>query len=191
MLFDFQKFIEELRNNPEKKEVIEKYEKAFWPIEGGLTDQHWFTDYIDKFTPVEYKTPVELVDDFDWKLLMQLVAGSFSSDGKFATKDEDGNELETPDFVISVSSWDQVVVKKVSELRWFQVLRLYEIYAEEQMNLEILIKEDEKEKEAIDAQRDARLKKRQLILDNFQSEQAKLEEAKEKEGKIDDLMGKL
>jgi len=29
MLFDFQSYIEELRENPEKKEIIEKYEKFF------------------------------------------------------------------------------------------------------------------------------------------------------------------
>jgi hypothetical protein len=29
MLFDFQKFVNDLRDNPEKKEVVEKYEKAF------------------------------------------------------------------------------------------------------------------------------------------------------------------
>jgi hypothetical protein len=27
MIFDFQKFIQDLRDNPEKKEVVEKYEK--------------------------------------------------------------------------------------------------------------------------------------------------------------------
>jgi hypothetical protein len=29
MLFDFNAFIQELRENTEKKEIIEKYEKAF------------------------------------------------------------------------------------------------------------------------------------------------------------------
>jgi hypothetical protein len=29
MLFDFNAFIQELRDNTEKKEIIEKYEKAF------------------------------------------------------------------------------------------------------------------------------------------------------------------
>jgi len=27
MLFDFKRFLDELRDNPEKKEIIEKYEK--------------------------------------------------------------------------------------------------------------------------------------------------------------------
>jgi hypothetical protein len=29
MLFDFASFIQELRENPEKKEIVEKYEKNF------------------------------------------------------------------------------------------------------------------------------------------------------------------
>jgi hypothetical protein len=29
MLFDFQAFIEELREKPEKKQIVEKYEKLF------------------------------------------------------------------------------------------------------------------------------------------------------------------
>jgi hypothetical protein len=33
MLFDLQKFIQELRENEEKKEMLEKYEKLFGTIE--------------------------------------------------------------------------------------------------------------------------------------------------------------
>lgn len=60
-----------------------------------------------------YKTPEEIEKDFDWHLLMQMVASSFSSDGLL---DFDA-ESELPEFVISVQSGDQVVVKKVTELR--------------------------------------------------------------------------
>jgi gamma-glutamyl-gamma-aminobutyrate hydrolase PuuD len=57
--------------------------------------------------------PEELKDDFDRAFLMELVSSSFSSDG--LVESIEGEEL--PDFVISVQSGDQVVVKKVSELR--------------------------------------------------------------------------
>jgi len=33
MLFDFQAFIEELREKPEKKQIVEKYESLFGPIQ--------------------------------------------------------------------------------------------------------------------------------------------------------------
>jgi len=45
------------------------------------------------------------------------------------------------DLTISVKNGDQIVVKKVIELRSFQIMRLYEIYIEEQMNLQVLTKE--------------------------------------------------
>jgi L-rhamnose mutarotase len=93
--------------------------------------------------------------------------------------------------VISVQSGDQVVVKKVTELRGFQMLRLYEIYAEEQMNLQVLIAEDEKEKAAIMAQRESRQHRWKLVLDNMDKDNAVGENKVEKEAKLDDLMSQL
>lgn len=187
MLFNFQKFVNELRENPEKKEVVEKYEKFFGPINGDIKDQIWYKEYVTPFHSMDYLKPEELENDFDWQLLMQLVASSFSSDGLLEVVE--GKDL--PEFVISVQSGDQVVVKKVSELRWFQILRLYEIYAEEQMNLQVLIAEDEKEKAAIEAQRDARVNRRKLVLDNMDKDVMSKADEAEKAGKLDDLMGQL
>jgi hypothetical protein len=50
------------------------------------------------------------------------------------------------------------------------MLRLYEIYVEEQMNLQILRKEnvdDEQSAQAIDAEREMRLKKWEAVLDTM------------------------
>ncbi len=196
MLFDFQKFIADLRENEEKKEVVEKFEKYFGPIWWGIKDQNRYNIYVNKFKPLSYSVPDELKDDFDRSLLMQLVAASFSSDGLVDSVEE----KDAPEFVISVQSWDQVVVKKVSELRWFQILRLYEIYLEEQMNLQILIAEDDEQKEkeeekneknAILAQRDSRVHRRSIVLDNLDKDIKTKEYEGEKAWKLDDLMGQL
>lgn len=187
MLFNFQAYIEELKENPEKKEVIEKYEKAFWPIEWELIDQIWFKDYVSKFKVLPHKVPEELKEDFDWDILMKLVWSSFSSDGLFDYNDWE----ELPEFVISVQSWDQVVVKKMSELWGFQILRLYEIYIEEQMNLQILIAEDEKEKEAILAQRESRMHRWNIVFDNLEKEKLEIVDKKEREDKLTNLMDQL
>ena len=141
MLFDFNSFIWELRENPEKKEIIEKYEKALWEISWWLKDQVRFRDYLTNFKPQKYLVPEELENDFDRDLLEQLVIWSFSSD--YELKVEDDNDK--PELYIAVKSWDQSIVKKVSELRSFQIQRLYEIYVEEQLNLEILRNEEEKD----------------------------------------------
>lgn len=187
MLFDFKSYIEELRENAEKKEVVEKYEKLFWPIQWEIQDQIWFKEYVSRFRSLEYLVPEELKEDFDWVLLMQLVASSLSSEW-FLNVDE---WKELPEFTISVQSWDQVVIKKVSELWGFQILRLYEIYLEEQMNLQILMAEDEKEKEAIESQREAKFNRWELLLGTFQKDKEEIVEKAEKESKLNDLMNQL
>lgn len=188
MLFDFKRFLDELRDNPEKKEIVEKYEKYFGPIVGDVRDQTRYKEYVHTFAFLEYSVPEELRQDFDRALLMQLVAASFSSDGLLATSD---HPEKLPDFIISVQSGEQLVVKKMSELRGFQVLRLYDIYIEEQMNLQILLHEEEKEKEAILAQREQKQQRWKLVWDNREKEKSKEVYEQEKEQKLGDLMNQL
>lgn len=189
MLFDFASFIQELKENKEKKEIVEKYEKHFGPIEGWIKDQSWFTEYLIQFKASKFLVPDELEKDFDRALLQQLVLGSFSSDYELKVESKDKESL--PELYIAVKSWDQSVVKKVSELRSFQVQRLYEIYIEEQLNLHILKQEDENEKNAIEQERTMRLKRRQAILDTMGIAQQAEETKVEQEKNLDDLMWQL
>lgn len=151
MLFNFQAFIEELREKEETKEVVEKYEKFFGEITGDIKDQIWYKEYLEKFDYIPYEVPEELQPEFDWDILLKLIAGSFSNRCKMKY------ENEIPTFNIEVLSSNQVVDKNVGELWSFQILRLFEIYVEEAMNLQILISEDENEKEAIIRQREIRI----------------------------------
>jgi len=187
MLFDFQAFIEELREKPEKKQIVEKYESLFGSIQGDIKDQIRFTEYLSKFEPLPYETPEELKNDFDRDLLEQLVIGSFSSD--YELKKEEGKEEK--ELYIAVKSWEQSVVKTVSELRSFQILRLYEIYLEEQMNLHALKAEDENEKNTIDQEREMRLKRRDAVIKTIDRDELSQKAKKEQTGKMEDLMGKL
>lgn len=200
MLFNFQAFVAELREKDDKKEIVEKYEKWFWPIQWDLTDQKRYTEYLINFANHEYKVPEELQDEFDWKVLLQLVAGSFSSECLFEkikndseedSEDKDDNKTTEWNLTISVKSGDQSVVKKVSELWSFQIMRLYEIYVEEQMNLQILIKEEEKDAEAILGQRHLRLERWKLMLQTLDRDEEQKEAKKEQEDKMDDLMDQL
>lgn len=191
MLFNFQSFIDEMREKDDKKEIVEKYEKHFGPITGDVKDQEWYTGYLINFKNHSFKVPEELQEEFDRKLLLQLVAGSFSSECMFE-KDKDIEEHENPrELTISVKSGDQSVVKKVSELWSFQIMRLYEIYIEEQMNLHTLIKEEEKDAEAILWQRHLRLERWKLMLETLDKDELAKEAKKEQADKMDDLMGKL
>jgi hypothetical protein len=187
MLFDFQAFIEELREKAEKKQIVEKYETLFGPIEGGAKDQIWYKEYLSKFEPLPYAIPEELKNDFDRDFLQQLVTGSFSSDYELK-KEENKKDKE---LYIAVKSGDQSVVKTVSELRSFQILRLYEIYIEEQMNLHALKAEDENEKNAIEQEREMRIKRWKAVQETIDREEVAGKTKKEQESKLGDLMGKL
>ncbi len=190
MLFDFPAFIEELREKEDKKEIVEKYEKYFGKIQWDIKDQIWYTDYLSKFPTQAYLTPEDLDDDFDWDILQKLVIGSFSSD--YELKQDKGEWWE---LYIAVKSWDQSIVKTVSELWSFQILRLYEIYIEEQMNLQILMNEEsedgESEKEALLSERQVRLKKWDAVLDTMNRWREAEAAKKEQEATLGDLMWKL
>lgn len=189
MLFDFPAFIDELREKEDKKEIVEKYEKLFWKIQWDIKDQIWYADYLSKFPMQAYLTPEDLDDDFDWDILEKLVIGSFSSDYELKQDDKDG----WWELYIAVKSWDQSIVKTVSELWSFQILRLYEIYIEEQMNLQILMKEDgeEWEREALIAEREVRLKKWNAVIDTMNRWREAEAAKKEQEATLGDLMWKL
>jgi hypothetical protein len=187
MLFDFQAFIEELKEKEDKKQIVEKYEALFGEIKGGIRDQPRFTEYLTKFSFQPYLTPEELEEDFERDLLQKLVLGSFSSD--YELKHDE--KKKGFDLFIAVKSGDQSVVKTVSELRSFQILRLYEIYIEEQINLHILMHEDEEEKKALTSEREMRVKKRNAVLETLDRAEKAAEAHKEQEKKLDDLMGQL
>ncbi len=187
MFFDFEEFISELREHPEKKEIIEKYEKLVEPIWNDPKDMRWYKEYVSKFETIQYLVPDELKDDFDWDFLMQLVAASFSSEWYLDFEEW----KDKPEFLISVTAGDTSIVKKVSELFIFQIKRLYEIYIEEQMQFEILRAEDEQEKEIIDSKRDSKLERWKTVLDKLKSEQEKIKEEQERKKKLEELKNLL
>lgn len=187
-LFDFNLFLEYLRNheNKDKKEVIEKYEENFWPITGDIKDQLWYKEYISLFDHVEYSVPFSSKEDFDYTLLAQLAAGSFSSEVLL-----DVNEEWLSEFVISVENGGQTIAKKVSELFGYQIDTLFKIYCEEQMNLQNHIHQNEQEKKEILAQRDYKLRQWKLRLDHLSVKKEKEQEKEKRSDKLDNLMGQL
>lgn len=187
MLFNFQAFIDEMREKSDKKEIVEKYEALYGPIQGDIEEQLWYKEYLTQFSFVPFLTPDELGDDFDRDILQKLVVGSFSSDYELKLDSEKGNS----ELYIAVKSGDQSVVKTVSELWSFQMLRLYEIYVEEQMNLQILKKEEGEDQGAIEAERAVKLKKWEAVIDTMGREQMAQEVKADQEQKLDDLLGKL
>ena len=101
--------------------------------------------------------PDELEFDYDWELLEQLTAASFSSD-YWLELSEDNTSYQ---LFISVKSGGKQVVKKVEELWSFQISRLFEIYIDEHIKLFSLMG-DEDECEAIHAEQKTRIEKYRL-----------------------------
>ena len=165
-LFSFQDYIDECREDSDKSEIIKNYEAIFGPMPSDFKQTDIYKQYVSKFTvPKHFKliVPSDLTYDFDWELLEQLTAASFSSEYWFAPPDDTSSTYQ---LYISVSSGGKQVVKKIEELWSFQILRLFEIYIDEQIKLFTLMSdkdEDESEHEAVSAEQKARLKKYHLL----------------------------
>ena len=135
MLFDYQKFIEKLSKHEDhsKRLIFEKY-RNFYPnsLMNDITDQIWFKEYVVKFDNLgTYKVPPLWKEDFNWELLNQLFAASFSSEVSIFV-----NEGSLVTVKISVENDGKIITKSIEELYPFQIDRLFEIYIEEQMNLQ-------------------------------------------------------
>lgn len=188
-MFSFNEFIENLRENPEKKDIVEKYEKLVEPINENFQDTIIYKDYLSKFDlqNIDIIYPEYVDENFDWDLLLRLVVSSFSS-SYLLNIEQDSEKME---MIINVSAWEKHIAKKLQELWGFQIARMYEIYIEEQMNLEILAHEDENEKDIVLTQRTSNLDKWQLALNKLNSSKERQEAEQEKQDKLNDLMWQL
>lgn len=150
----------------QKNQLVMDYEKHVEPIPHDIRDLMPYKEFIHSFDlpDIEYLVPIELEFDFDYNLLIQMIAASFSSELDFQFNEN----LNKYDIVIHVSSNGLTVHKKLSELWGFQILRLFEIYIEEQMNLQLLMRTSEQERIAIALQRD-------IIRNTYKTKIANLE----------------
>lgn len=157
-------FLSFLENHPDhqKKEIIKRYKDALGgTIPDSLEEQPWYVDYVGRFSlPGPYKIPESLSDDFDWNLLVRLSAASFSTNAQLKW-DELSSKLE---LILGVENAGIQVTKKVSELLAFQVQNLFNIFAEEQVNLYNYIQEDEKQAGEILHQRRLKLTQWELTI---------------------------
>lgn len=158
MLFDIQEFFAEMatHENLEKRNVMAMY-KTYFPEElrkSDLREQVWYQEYTTNFKTIPYAVPFASQQDFDWDLLMQLAAGSFSSETQIISNPESS----LPELYISVENGGHVVSKPVSSLFGYQIFRLFNIYCEENMNLQNHIYSDEGARKEIFAQRDYKIR---------------------------------
>ena len=160
-LFDFSSYIKSPYHSKEEKENIEKYESLYGPIDSDITHQVWYSEYIQHFFPYYNapKRPEDLEeDDFDWKLLYALVVGSFSSEYELARPNTVSENNELVELIISVVSEGKSISKNLEELWSFQICRLFEIYINEQIELQNRMAESVEVYEAISKKRLERIR---------------------------------
>ena len=177
-LFDFGSYIEELRQNAEKKESVEQYESFYGPIDPDITHQVWYSEYIQHFFPYynAIKHPEELEEnDFDWKLLYALVMGSFSSEYELVRPNTVSENKEPVELLITASNEDKLITKNLEELWSFQIIRLFEIYIHEQIDLQNAMAESAEDYEDIVKERLERIRAVATYDEEFKSITRKME----------------
>lgn len=138
-LFDFQSIITQLK---EKHDGEEKFKKFIEGLNENSTieDIPFYKEYLSKFE-VERAfddfnlTDVEdvLLSKDDLFMLFRLIVASFSSSYDILYD----KQSKTIDLSISVKSSEQFITKKISELWSFQIMKMFDIYVNEQIELSI------------------------------------------------------
>ena len=182
-LFQFDSFVKEALESKKHHDSIVNYGKTFESLENTtLEDTTFYKDYLSKFdiSGFEIKPPENLEDEFDYELLVRLIVSSFSSDYVLSldeTWKDNPNVCAEPLTNVSVfvktDSGSQN--KDLQELWSFQVLRLFEVYLIEQIDLAVLYAEEMEDEEdetvnSVSEERQLRLRryearKKQLLKD--------------------------
>ncbi len=177
-LFDFESFIERLRKHDKKREDIAAYESYYGTINPDLKKQVWYVNYVKAFENLYPEkgvlVPKDLEDSFDWRVLFALVTASFSSSFRFEKVEDDPSGSLRLWIKVSSKSDDSdeavTIEKSLDELWSFQIYRLYEIYIEEQINLQ-RIQAEELESDGINEERRERLASLKKALNKVSGEE--------------------
>lgn len=138
-MFNFKNIIADLKEKHDGEEKFEKFIEGF-DENSVIEDMPFYKDYVSKFdverafdsfnlTAVEN----ELLTKDDMFLLSRLILASFSSSYDILY-DKQSNSI---DISVSVTSGEQSITKKISEIWSFQIMRLFDIYVNEQIELSI------------------------------------------------------
>ena len=181
-VFDYDAFFKQMKKDPKKREAALKYELLFGN-QNGLTvqDQPFYKDYLSLFLmPFLVAIPDE--GEHDWGLLLSLIFGSFYSEYTMTLEEEwKQNPVVIPmiQLAIMVHFEGEGVTRKLDELFDDQIIRLFEIYVDEQINSAIIRQEEGGGQECIDSQRERRVslykKKSLLVLREVKSHIALME----------------
>ena len=150
------------KESEEKNLQTINYIKSIPHFNPTLEDLVFYQDYLSKFSlgdtlgelPLLFNKNEIYLTKADCEILLQLVAGSLSSTYQLNLNlEENALELAITSRVDTIE-----LTKNLQELNGDQVRRLYRIYLQEQLALEVLRLDSEVEKKSIDETRNQNLK---------------------------------
>lgn len=171
--FDFQRLLKIIRlQNDEDKEFVEELNKI--PSDAKVEDMPFYKEYFSCFNMEQsfngFNLAAQDKEDFTLDkdtlyLLFQFICASFSSTYELLY-DKDTHSI---DFSITVESGDNMVTKNIKELSDIQIKRLFIIYLEEQLKMDILSKDDEDEKEFISLEQQKNVREFEKKMNSIQN----------------------
>ncbi len=165
MKFNFKALIENLKNDDNKRAFLNEYEKIVGKITT-LQKELWYKKYVRKIRDyiiiplLSADHTEEYEQKTDWFLLVQLIFSSFSSEAEYIIEETE-HDIRII-LKIHVKSNSESVTKTFHELWPFQIDRLFDIYINEQMNLQKLMYDHKREKKSIKNKRKECIKHIQL-----------------------------
>lgn len=158
MTFNFQNFVDELREDETERKNIIEYENFFGTIKGGIEDQIWYREYVSRFDCSDFYQADKIIQGVEVRLIYQLIAASCSVSIdirknnnllEIGLVNDDSNMYEIK--IFTVSNYD---IRFVSEFSDSQISELLKIAFQEQIIFQILYKKYETE---VDDRREKRI----------------------------------
>ena len=189
-LFDFQWILKAVLERQKDEGKKKRFEKVLEGIgkDSVVEDLPFYKTYLSRFD-VELafdgcKLAAEGGDTMatrdDLLMLYRFVAASFSSSYDFVYNEEN----QSVDLQITVESGDARLTKTIDGLFSFQIVRLFEIYLNEQIDLFALQNDDDEDPEAAWQERKVKL----LLFEKKVRQLRDLQGSKEIRSDLDDLL---
>lgn len=160
MFYSFSRHMEELAADPKTIGLVIQYYNAFGhDVADDLENQPFYKDYVGCFSPVgpRLRVPKGAEDAYDWDLVCQFVAASFSTRAKLEHNPDNRSQIQ---MAISVEQDCEETTRYLHTLSFDSVKSTFEIYVMEQMQLSFNRSEKGVRLMRIHRQRDWQLRRR-------------------------------
>jgi len=148
-LFDFKSFVNVLRNDLERRIIIDEYEKYVEPLDGieDVRDTIFYQNFLSKFYLPKDKIALKLSDsreyNIDKDLLSRLIIGSFTDDFSLRITQGYGEDSTKLEMIIELDleydpQKEDRVGKRLDTLSDYALLHRFVVYIARQLELAVL-----------------------------------------------------